>query len=109
MRKQSGAVSPTMSFCEMDGTLIKVSARLAMLSSKIYHPFNESICAEISHSISSIAICADSAPVVKYLLEHGADPNDNYYLDESPLEWAKTKTPENPEIVQLLLDHGAKE
>lgn len=82
-----------------------------MLSSKIHHPFNEreSICAGISHPISSIAIGADSAPVVKYLLEHGADPNDNYYLDESPLKWARTKKPENPEIVQLLLDHGAKE
>lgn len=80
-----------------------------MLSSKIYHHFNESICAGISHPISSIAICANSAPVVKCLLENGADPNDNYYLDESPLEWARAKTPDNPEIVQLLFDHGAKE
>lgn len=80
-----------------------------MLSSKIYHAFNEYICAGISHPISSIAIGANSAPVVKYLLEHGANPNDNYYLDGSPLEWARTKRPETPEIVQLLLEYSAKE
>lgn len=88
-----GAVGPTMSCCEMGETLMRILVRLAMRSSKIYHPFNESIWAGISHSIVSLAILADSASVVKYLLGHGANPNDNYYLDESPLEWARTKKP----------------
>jgi hypothetical protein len=108
MKTVDGAVGPMMSSCEMGGTLMRSLARWAMLSSEIYHAFNGNICAGTSHPVSSIAIGADSAPIVKYLLERGANPNDNYYLDESPLEWARTKKPENPEIIQSLLDHGAK-
>ncbi|KAJ5091300.1 hypothetical protein NUU61_006170 [Penicillium alfredii] len=45
-------------------------------------------------------------PQVKYLLEHGADPNGNYYMNESPLQWARAK---DPEIVDIFLAHGAKD
>lgn len=62
-----------------------------MRSSKTCHPL-----AGISHSIVSLAILADSAPVVKYLLDFGANPNDNYYLDKLPLEWTRTKNPPKP-------------
>lgn len=55
---------------------------------------------------TSLAITANKPPVVKYLLENGADPNGNYYLGESPLEWVSSR---DPEIARLLRSYGAKD
>lgn len=45
-----------------------------------------------------------NGPIVKLLLEHGADPNDPRTIwEEPPLLWAL----EHPEAVRLLLDKGA--
>jgi ankyrin repeat protein len=50
---------------------------------------------------------ARSAPVVKYLLEHGADPNPagRSNADSTPLRQAAIVA--DAEVMQLLIDHGA--
>ncbi|OJJ82214.1 uncharacterized protein ASPGLDRAFT_83891 [Aspergillus glaucus CBS 516.65] len=57
---------------------------------------------EVGNALN-IAIGADSAPVVKYLLEHGANPNDNYYLDEYRLSGPGLKSPKTRRLFSYFL------
>ncbi|KAI1383871.1 ankyrin [Hypoxylon trugodes] len=54
-----------------------------------------------------LAVGANKLPLVQYLLQHGANPNANVRGEtSSSLECAITANA-SPEIVSLLLDHGA--
>ncbi|KAI9934548.1 hypothetical protein ASPWEDRAFT_43970 [Aspergillus wentii DTO 134E9] len=54
----------------------------------------------------SMAILAERPRQVEYLLENGADPNGNHYMDMSPVQWASTRS---QEMVDILLAHGARD
>lgn len=50
----------------------------------------------------------DGAPIVKYLLEHGANPNPNAHPDAASSPLIEAATAGNAESFRLLLDHGAE-
>ena len=59
-------------------------------------------------SMLHLAAASHLIPIMKYLLEHGADPKlPNGTTGETPLHAAINKCDDDPAPVALLLDHGA--
>jgi hypothetical protein len=62
----------------------------------------------LSESMLHLAAEHHHVAIMKYLLEHGADPNlENGHCDSTPLLKVIGHRDDNPAAVALLLDHGA--
>lgn len=62
----------------------------------------------LSESLLHLAAEHHHLQIMKYLLEHGADPNlENGHCDATPLLRVISHRDENPAAIALLLEHGA--